>query len=443
MADIVKMDGDFSGLPAEGRVVIGFSGGADSMALTHSAAEYTGKERILCVHINHMLRGQEAERDENVCRAFCRDQGLKIAVYREAVSEYAKKNRIGEEEAGRELRYKRFDECAPDENDRILTAHNADDSAETMLMNMTRGCSLAGLCGIPRSRGKILRPLLSVTRNRIEEYCRENNLAYVQDSSNDSDKYTRNKIRHDVMPVFKEINPEFVRTMGSMAEHMALFRDFIDAEAERLLAEAVTAQGILTLPLKKVHLSVRMAALRIYFEQRGNKNISSVHIEQVAEHLDNGSRTTLPGGLSAVCSCGVLLVSTQLQHKEWRIEAKKDETLLPNGKLLKITELSMEKFLQQSKINKLLFNYVLDCDTMTQRLYIRNRRPGDRFAPAGRGVTKTMKQLLTDEAIPLGFRDELAVLEADGKIVFVESVGAAEGFQVTDKSKKVLTVEIS
>ena len=439
----VQMNADFSGLPPGGRVVIGFSGGADSMALTHCAAACVDRDRILCVHINHMLRGQEAERDENACKAFCGEQGLEIAVYHEAVTDFAKKNRLGEEEAGRVLRYRRFAECAPDEDDRILTAHNADDSAETILMNMARGSGLAGLCGIPRSRGKILRPLLSVTRDQIEEYCRANSLRYVQDSSNASDKYTRNKVRHEIMPVFKEINPGFVRSMENMAEQVALCRDFIDTEAKRLLEEAATPRGILTLPLKRAHLSVRMAAIRLYFEQRGNKNISSVHIEQVAEHLENGSRITLSGGFTAVCSCDVLLVAKQERHEEWRIKAEKGVNLLPTGKELKITEMKMEKFLQQSKINKLLFNYVLDCDTMTQSIYAGNRRPGDRFAPAGRGVTKTLKQLLMDESIPLGFRDELVLLEMGGKIVFVEAVGAAEGFQATEKTRSVLTVEIN
>lgn len=453
---------DLSALPLTGRVIIGLSGGVDSMTLTHYVAGRVDPGRIICAHINHMLRGPngsgsmgEADRDEAACRDFCQALGLSIAVFREDVGAYAKEHGLGEEAAGREIRYRRFQSLVTAGDDRILTAHNADDNAETVLLNLTRGSGLSGLCGIPPQRGNILRPLLRVTRAEIEAYAREYEVPAVYDSTNDTDKYRRNRIRHKVLPVLKEINPAFLSAVSGLSDRLRRDRDFIIQQAQRLIDEARTEDGLLTQPLREAHESLRAAALKLYFEEMGSGELSSIHVGYAAEHLQNGDRLTLPGGLCAQCSCGVLSVykrkktgggsagaDSSMPGEAWEFTVKLGKTALPNGKCLTLAKIPVAIYRQDCKINKLLFKSALDCDTITHDLVVRSRRPGDRFAPVGRGLTKSMKQLLLEKGIPTGLRDQVALLEMNGQVIFVEGFGIAESFQVTEKTQDVVTVKI-
>ena len=160
---------DISGLPQRGKVVVGFSGGADSTALAHWLLGRLGPERLVLAHVNHQLRGEESDRDEAAARAFAQRFGLDFALRREDVAALARRRGLGLEECGRQVRYGFFQSLAPGEEDRILTAHNANDNAETVLMHLCRGTSLPGLLGIPARRGKVLRPRLRVySRERLE-----------------------------------------------------------------------------------------------------------------------------------------------------------------------------------------------------------------------------------------------------------------------------------
>ena len=161
---------DLSGLPPQGRVVVGFSGGPDSTALCHWLLGRVPRERLLLAHVNHRLRGRESDRDEAVVSQFARQFGLPLALHREDVAALARARNMGLEECGRQVRYDFFASLAPEPEDRILTAHHGGDNVETVLLHLCRGTGLGGLCGIPYRRGKILRPLLGATRQEIEAY---------------------------------------------------------------------------------------------------------------------------------------------------------------------------------------------------------------------------------------------------------------------------------
>ncbi|HIS67540.1 MAG TPA: tRNA lysidine(34) synthetase TilS, partial [Candidatus Scatomorpha merdipullorum] len=194
---------DLSGL----RVLCAVSGGADSVYLLHKCCELRAAKglSVCAAHYNHCLRGEESERDERFVRALCEELGVELKAGRGDVAAYARENKLGIEEAARKLRYE-FLERAADELgcEMILTAHNADDNAETMLMALARGAGPRGLAGIPPVRGRVARPMLDVTRAEIERYLAENGFEYVEDSTNASTDYTRNRIRKLVMPVLRE-----------------------------------------------------------------------------------------------------------------------------------------------------------------------------------------------------------------------------------------------
>lgn len=434
-------DVDLSPLGETGRVVVGFSGGADSMALVHYLACHIEKSRLLCAHVNHMLRGTEADRDEAAAKAFCETQGLRFASKRIDIHAEAVKRSMGTEECGREMRYAFFSSLIKEETGMITTAHNADDNAETILMNLAKGTGLQGLCGIPALRGNIFRPLLSVSRAEIEAYCTAFSLPYVTDSSNAGDDYTRNKIRHHVMPVLKEVNPRFVQAAAQMAGILKPEVSYMEKQAKALLEKARTKYGLDIGKLIEADEAVLSLALKLYLEKTGCPRIGHGHIRTVMENLTKEKTAGIPGGLQVSCSRGILRV-TATERQPWQLEIHGEKTLLPDGRTLVLRYETLPDTEKIIKINNLLFKSALDYDTITKVLIARNRRHGDKFAPAGRGVTKRLKTLFAEMQVPVPMRDELVFLECGGILAYIEGAGVSERFKVTRKTKNMVFVEI-
>lgn len=430
------------GIPETGRLVVGFSGGADSTALTHWLMNRVDRERIFLAHVNHLLRGEESERDQEFAQDFAARRGLAIQVLRVDVAALARARGQGMEECGREARYGFFARLVSGENDRILTAHNAQDNGETLLLNLCRGTGPDGLSGIPRSRGKILRPLLGADRREIEEYCRRNGLPYVTDSTNLEDVYCRNRIRHQVMPVLEEINPRSVQAMAQAAELLAADREYLRAQALRLLDSTRARWGLEREPLLRAHQSLRSRALKLYLEEAGCGRLEKKHLDLAQEILSRGGGADLPGGISVSCGQGVFWVGKRPLEESWEFLAKTGETPLPGGKILVLRKKILGKTENPEKIQNLLFKNPLDYAIMTGTLVVRNRRPGDRFAPAGRGVTKPLKQVFQELRIPEPLRGTVPLLVCGGEIAWIPGAGAGEGFQAARDPGNLWSVEV-
>ena len=217
--------------------IIGFSGGADSSAILHYLAKRTKK--LLAVHINHMIRGEEALRDEFFCKNVCKKYGVKFLSYRVDVPLLAEERKQGLEETAREERYKIFNKIMSQNSDYkcIVTAHNANDNAETVIFNLSRGSGAKGIAGIKPVINNIVRPLIYCSKEEILEYCKENSINYVNDSTNMDTDYTRNYIRHEVVPMLEKINPSFIDSCLRMGE---LLRDddrFIQSICDKIIEE--------------------------------------------------------------------------------------------------------------------------------------------------------------------------------------------------------------
>ena len=398
------------------RVLVGLSGGADSVCLTH--ALYSMREelgiQLFTAHLNHGLRGTEAERDAGEAKRFSETLGIECTLETADMRAYAKKNGISEETAGRELRYDFFERIAKEKNiDKIATAHNRNDNAETIVMNFIRGSGLSGLCGIPKRRGNIIRPLLNVSRTEIEEYCRAEGLSYVTDSTNLTDDYTRNKIRHILLPEIEKFNPNFIETVTKNADLIADDDAFIARTAEKEYAENVSGGSINIDALEKLDISVKRRVIRkMISEIRSGRDLSADYIADVialAEKNRTGSMLNLPDGVQARIEYGKLIIELtkhETDSFEYRLEIGK-ETYIPEMGII----IKAEK---TEKSGKLCFAAGENAE-----IAVRSRRAGEVFYPEGMSGKKKIKDYFINEKIPRAERPKTGLLTIDGEIAYI------------------------
>lgn len=293
-------------LPEDG-ALCAVSGGLDSMCLLEMTVRW-GREqgrRVAAAHFNHQLRGAEADRDEAFVRDWCAAHEIPFFPGRGDVRAFAEKHGYSTEEAARQLRYEFLEETRRREGfGCILTAHHADDSAETMLLNLLRGTGLKGLTGIPEKRDSILRPLLGMTRAELAAYAAEHRIPFVEDSTNAADDAARNVLRHQVLPVLKELNPRTVENMSRTASLLAADEAALEADCQKLLAQcAVTPNVSGTIPLAVLQdvpeaLRGRLALAVLAAVAGHEKDLTAAHIRAVLA-LERG-QLSMPYGVTVL-----------------------------------------------------------------------------------------------------------------------------------------------
>lgn len=429
------------------RIAVGVSGGADSVALLRFLAALRpqfGWDLVVC-HIHHGLRGAEADRDECFVRALAEQLGLPCAVSRIDAAALALRDHISVEEAGRMARYAFFAQTAG-EGGRIATAHTLDDSIETVLMNLVRGTGLRGLCGIPRIRGNIVRPLLDCTRAEVEDYLGALGQPYCTDSTNLTDDYTRNRIRHDILPRLCALNPNFPGAMARMLPRLAAqqaLTDCLAAQSAQQLHAAcggLSRQGLSALPEPVCD------RLLLRLLEQNRLPVSAAAVERMTETLRTGGKLDLAarswffvaqGDLAAVIYAppgGIPPVPVPLPQEETPV-------ILPFSpqKSLKLTLCNKIVANTSEKFNISLLKYAIDCDRIRRYSFMRTRRPGDTFI-----VGK--KQLSLGEAwaaagIPALLRPALMVLADEQGVLWAEGIGSSSRAAVTENTKQYVIIE--
>ena len=429
------------------RIAVGVSGGADSVALLRFLAALRprfGWDLVVC-HIHHGLRGAEADRDECFVRALAEQLGLPCAVSRIDAAALALRDHISVEEAGRMARYAFFTQTAG-EGGRIATAHTLDDSIETVLMNLVRGTGLRGLCGIPRIRGNIVRPLLDCTRAEVEDYLGALGQPYCTDSTNLTDDYTRNRIRHDIIPRLCALNPNFPGAMARMLPRLAAqqaLTDCLAAQSAQQLHAAcggLSRQGLSALPEPVCD------RLLLRLLEQNRLPVSAAAVERMRETLRTGGKLDLAarswffvaqGDLAAVIYAppgGIPPVPVPLPQEETPV-------ILPFSpqKSLKLTLCNKIVANTSEKFNISLLKYAIDCDRIKGYSFMRTRRPGDTFI-----VGK--KQLSLGEAwaaagIPALLRPALMVLADEQGVLWAEGIGSSSRAAVTENTKQYVIIE--
>jgi len=295
--------------PDGGLVVAAVSGGADSMTMLHllCAAREDGRvSGIVCAHFNHRLR-ETAGRDEAHVRRVCAEWDVPFVTESADVAAIAAQTGQSAEMAARDARYAFLRRVAGETGAMwILSAHNAGDNAETVLLNLLRGTGLAGLCGIPYTRGQILRPLLHVSRDEIMAYVRTHQIPFVEDESNAETAYRRNLLRHEVMPVLRQINPSLDRAVTRMCEHLRQDEDFLSALAQSELARYARREGdAVAYPAKNLLETPAPVAFRILrglAEMIAARGLEAPHMRallSLCQKGQHGKRTGLPGAYTA------------------------------------------------------------------------------------------------------------------------------------------------
>ncbi len=409
-------------LPPGSRVLCAVSGGSDSVALLHLlwSQRVQWEWEIFAAHFEHGLRGEESLADAAFVEDFCRERGIPCTVEHGDAAAYAAERHMGIEAAARELRYAFLERTADALScDRIATAHNANDNAETLLLNLIRGSGLRGLGGIPPQRGRIVRPLLTVSREEIEQYLRENGLPHVEDKSNTDEAFRRNRLRRSVLPVLHQMNPALLRAFSDTAALARQDEDCLDALAEDFIRKQYREQSLPVEELLDLHPAISSRVVR----KLCNQGLSREHVEQV------------------LCFCrgsglGFLdLPGQRLRREQGRLyfaplaRVSFPDRTIRAGETLEIPELGLRLHADlveyNQKINSLFKTSCIKYENIRgNMILVTGRRPGDRLRPAKRGCGKSLKALFVEAGLTarerdrcLVFRDEAGILAVHGLAV--------------------------
>lgn len=406
-------------------VLCAVSGGADSMAMLWCL--YVLREalciRVSAAHFNHHLRGAEADRDEAFVKAFCRAHGIPLTVGGADVARYAAEHAMGIEEAARECRYAFLRGC---DCDKLATAHTADDNAETVLLHLLRGSGLRGLCGIPPKRGKLVRPLLSVTRGQIVAFLQAEGITWVEDSTNAAETCMRNRLRHGVMPALHAMMPCLSERVTVQSCLLREEDQYLDELASALLLEE---NGVYACaPLRAAPEVLQRRALRLMTRGVLAQDVSFAHIAALQGVLTSPSpsaQCALPHGYIARRRYeGIEIVrETAATFPETALQIP-GVTLLPTlgiEIICKITE-NLKKSVNSP------FRFAVKYDMITQSiLWIRPRRGGDQMSVDG-VHRKTLKKLFIERRIPRAERERTPVLTDGERVLAVVGIGADPRF---------------
>ena len=400
------------------KLLAAVSGGADSMCLLHLL--WSRGFDVTAAHFEHGIRGEESLRDAAFVRDYCVEKGIPFVISRADVPAYAKEKGLGLEQAARELRYAFLEETAARlDAERILTAHTLDDNAETLLFNLTRGSGTAGLMGIPKERGPILRPLLGVARAEILAYLEENGVPHVEDSTNETDDYTRNLLRHRVIPVLKAINPRFPEAAARAAFLAERDEALLSSLAEDFLRREYK-DGAIALPaLRAEHPAVASRVVRALIP-----GLSMAQVEDVLAFLEGSEYALLD------------LPGRTLRREQGRLFldpgrcAPLPARPLVPGETLELKEASLlvtaEIVRYRGEIHDLFKTSFLKCEIVFPDLLCSGRLPGDSIRPVGRGCTKKLSALFKEAGYTQSERDMTPVIRDSAGPLWVRGLALAE-----------------
>lgn len=445
------------------KIVVGVSGGADSVCLLKVLLKIKDefKLTLYAVHVNHGLRGYEANDDQSYVEELCEDWEIPFKAYFVDIKALSKKLGLSEEEAGREARYKLFSKVLKNTgSDYIAVAHNRDDQAETVMLNILRGSGLDGICGMAMKQGNIIRPLLNISRSQILKYLGNDNINYRTDSSNESSEYARNRVRNNLFPGIKKmfnVNP--VNQLYKLSTLVGDDRDFIEQEAKRAYDAVVLSDKddveLSAIGLRTLSNAISKRIIRLAWERINNsrKNLESVHVDQIITLCQNnrtGKKVKLKNGIEILLSYDRLIFT--------KVGKKYDKPYMyfvNIGGYTQIKELNATlkaKVLSGSEITQLGdFSTVderspvqfFDLDKLDGKTVVRSRLEGDRIRPYKSNGEKKLKKFFIDQKVPGRKRDIIPIVAQGNKIVWIVGMRTSEDYRARKNSKNILMLSWS
>ncbi len=449
-------------------IVVGVSGGADSICLLYLLRKYSEKVMfsLTAVHVHHMLRKADADADAAFVQTMCREMEVRCLVARCDVRGLSKSAGMSLEEAGRTARYRSFAKVADTmQPSKIAVAHNFDDSVETILLNMIRGTDLKGFTGMKEMsyvNGQvIIRPLLPFTKTEIKEFIIMRKLQYREDSTNAETEFTRNKIRNKIMPIINDINPRAAIHINNLAKSVEKVEQYTDWMAQEYYNHAVTfEQSKAIISLAKIEDADAFIKNKIIYNVivaicGQQKDISRTHVEQVVDLIEKqtGKQISLPYGLIAKKDYYDLIIEKDFEAEP--VEEEKEVIVIPHTEI-SWKEQSLEGFdgviitynlvlVTDENRNKLMvknnFTKTFDYDKIIGDITLGARSSGDKIVL--KEGTKSVKKYFIDEKIPQERRDDILILKDEESVLWIVGFRMSEEYKITDETKMALQVKIS
>lgn len=432
-------------------VLIGLSGGPDSVCLLHLLRGIQERFDLTlhAVYVNHNLRPDEIPDEISFCEKTCRELNVNFVLKSVDVAGQQRQQGLSRQEAGRDLRYKAFDEAAAELGaSKIALAHNADDQAETIFMRLIRGSGPKGLGGIPPKRGRIIRPLIETERSLIEQFLTHENISSVTDSSNLKQDYLRNRFRLSLMPELKKINPNLLNTIMTTASILQEEERYLEIIVTKTLMKLISRKTphrieLFLSPLERLETVILRRVLRRAIDAtEGLRSIGFLHIEDITHLLKHGrpgDRIYLPKGIRVIREYALLTITSEEPVKiaDYLLRPGDEIAVVGAGVVIRA---SIEEGLADPGDGK--SSVLLDAGKMTFPLTIRARRCGDFFYPHGFGKRKKLQDYLVDEKVPRDEREQIPVLLSGSDIIWIAGYRSDERFRPSDDTKKYLRLVI-
>lgn len=426
-------------------VIAACSGGADSMALLCFLLRCQ-KElgiTVMAAHVDHGIRGEAAHADARYVAEFCRAHDVPFFLY-DAAANGVQIPQNPSENWARSLRYTWFDALAKEQHACIATAHTLSDQTETVLFRMARGTGLHGMAGIPAVRGVYRRPFLCLTRADTTAYCAALGQHYVQDESNFSDAYARNRIRHHAVPALQSVNPAAEQAVGRLCSQLQELNTWLENLAASLLDQAACGGGYSIPTLAAADAPVLAAALRVLVARARDPEEKYVQALAAVVRRGNGAVQLTPNACWTAAD-GVLYCRQPAGVPPEPVPAppqplKPGVYCLPGGYGLEIQQLNYEVFLKNPSFLKKDYTYCADYAKINKNIFLRTRQPGDTFRPAGRRVGKTLKKYLNEAKVPAAERALLPLLACGSRVLWLWGAGFADGLAPGSGTKQILLI---
>ncbi|MEW5800034.1 MAG: tRNA lysidine(34) synthetase TilS [Bacteroidota bacterium] len=426
------------------KVVVAVSGGIDSIALLDFFAwlRETKKIDVVAAHVNHKLRGKESDGDEKFVHRVCAEYAIPLFTERVLTKKIAKQTKCSVQETARDLRYSFFDTLQKSLNaNAVATAHNANDNAETMLINIFRGSGVEGLGGIPLRRNEIVRPFLCVTRKEIERYVKKRKLPYREDSTNKHVDYTRNYLRHKIIPnIEQRLNPSLINTLFRMSE---IFRMNAAFTTDALKAVPVfdPLKGELNIrQLEQIHPYLQQMLLhRVLTEKNIEPAYETIHSILDLKENQKGTIVDLDKSFVAERIDDAIVIRKRVSPKEFEFRLEDEGVVRTDDFIFTIKKSGVPDNKTKSDSS---YEYV-DASVLKFPVIVRNWRKGDSFTPLGMRGKKKLSDFFAEGRFSSEQKKKIPVVESGNKIVWIAGKRLDDRFKLTDKTTEAYQLTIT